>query len=321
MTNDKKILKLGIIGLSEGNGHPYSWSAIFNGYRPELMADCGFPVIPDYLAQQLWPEASIPQSVVTHIWTQDSAVSQKIAQATYIDHIVENMEELVECVDAILLARDDAEHHIEMSAPFLAAGLPIYIDKPICLSLTDLDRLYQLQQYPGQIFSCSALRYGNEFILTDSERDDIGKLVYIQAVTPKDWDRYSVHIIEPLLHIIGDQGMLVSSERFFQEKHPGDNSQGVCTTYYTWESGLQASVTAMGKLPVPISLRIIGEKGFKDLVFQDAFSAFKAALNDFVDGVIQKDQRTPYEFMHKSVDMIERGRPTFEDAKCHLVSY
>ena len=24
-------LKLGIIGLSEGNGHPYSWSAIFNG--------------------------------------------------------------------------------------------------------------------------------------------------------------------------------------------------------------------------------------------------------------------------------------------------
>ena len=25
-------LKLGVIGLSEGNGHPYSWSAIFNGY-------------------------------------------------------------------------------------------------------------------------------------------------------------------------------------------------------------------------------------------------------------------------------------------------
>ena len=26
------ILNLGVIGLSEGNGHPYSWSAIFNGY-------------------------------------------------------------------------------------------------------------------------------------------------------------------------------------------------------------------------------------------------------------------------------------------------
>ena len=28
----KTNLKLGIIGISNGNGHPYSWSAIFNGY-------------------------------------------------------------------------------------------------------------------------------------------------------------------------------------------------------------------------------------------------------------------------------------------------
>jgi hypothetical protein len=27
-----KKIKLGIIGASKGNGHPYSWSAIFNGY-------------------------------------------------------------------------------------------------------------------------------------------------------------------------------------------------------------------------------------------------------------------------------------------------
>ena len=32
------MYKLGIIGLSPGNGHPYSWSAIFNGYSKEKMA-------------------------------------------------------------------------------------------------------------------------------------------------------------------------------------------------------------------------------------------------------------------------------------------
>ena len=47
-----KSLKLGVIGLSEGNGHPYSWSAIFNGYDPEYMKDCPWEVIPEYLSKQ-----------------------------------------------------------------------------------------------------------------------------------------------------------------------------------------------------------------------------------------------------------------------------
>ena len=29
----RKILKIGMIGYNEGNGHPYSYSAIFNGYN------------------------------------------------------------------------------------------------------------------------------------------------------------------------------------------------------------------------------------------------------------------------------------------------
>ncbi len=41
-------LTLGIIGSSSGNGHPYSWSAIFNGYDKSLMNDCPFDVIPKY---------------------------------------------------------------------------------------------------------------------------------------------------------------------------------------------------------------------------------------------------------------------------------
>lgn len=30
-----KELKIGILGMTEGNGHPYSWSAMFNGFDPE----------------------------------------------------------------------------------------------------------------------------------------------------------------------------------------------------------------------------------------------------------------------------------------------
>lgn len=38
--DEKEMIKLGIIGKCENNGHPYSWSAIINGnYNEKAMAD------------------------------------------------------------------------------------------------------------------------------------------------------------------------------------------------------------------------------------------------------------------------------------------
>ena len=44
-----KELNIGMIGISDGNGHPYSWSAIFNGYDHKNMKDCKYPAIINYL--------------------------------------------------------------------------------------------------------------------------------------------------------------------------------------------------------------------------------------------------------------------------------
>ena len=106
-------LKLGIIGLSDGNGHPYSWSAIFNGYNPEAMESCGFPVIPRYLEKQKWPESRIPNAEVIAIWTQDPNLSAHIAEAANT-FIAPRPEDIIGKVDAVLLARDDAENHLSL---------------------------------------------------------------------------------------------------------------------------------------------------------------------------------------------------------------
>ena len=31
LVRDVQAIRLGVIGMTEGNGHPYSWSAILNG--------------------------------------------------------------------------------------------------------------------------------------------------------------------------------------------------------------------------------------------------------------------------------------------------
>lgn len=292
-------LKLGVIGMSPGNGHPYSWSAIFNGYAPSVMESCGFPVIPRYLERQSWPADRIVEGNVTHVWTQDEAVSRHIARATYIAHVATRPEDMIGMVDAILLARDDAEAHYELAVPFLRAGLPIYIDKPISLSLAELERLYALQQYPGQIFTCSALRYAKEFHLDQSEREALGSLQFVEAIVPKDWDKYAIHAIEPLLTIIGARGEISRSQVW--------RVGGVTRLQVLWSDGMQAAISAVNAA-APIALRMVGERGWRNMVFVDTFHAFKAALTDFVGGVLQREVRSDPQFVRRTIELIELGR-------------
>ena len=111
------MLQLGMMGMSPGNGHPYSWSAIINGdYDEKAMANCGYAGIPVYLAANR-DTLGIEGAQVTHVWTQDQTISMHIAAASKIDTIVAHPEDMIGKVDAVLLARDDPENYLNPSAP------------------------------------------------------------------------------------------------------------------------------------------------------------------------------------------------------------
>ena len=77
-------MKIGIIGQNEGNGHPYSFSAIFNGYdKKNLIKHCPFSLIKDYLPKYQTDNNIIKKAKVTHIWTQDKSISKKIAKVSF----------------------------------------------------------------------------------------------------------------------------------------------------------------------------------------------------------------------------------------------
>jgi predicted dehydrogenase len=293
-------LKLGVIGMSPGNGHPYSWSAIFNGYDPVAMEDCGFPVIPRYLEKQKFPTDAIAEAKVTHVWAQEKLIAKHIAKAALIINVVDHYTDMIGQVDGVLLARDDAETHFEFTQPFLDAGMPIYIDKPLALSVRDAKSLIDRQQYHGQIFSCSALRYAQEFRISERELAQLGQLNHIHATVPKDWDKYAVHVIEPLLLLAPNRGALSHSK----VTHSGDAT----TLAVEYNSGFRALVSTMGASHAPLTLRLMGELGWKDLFFQDTYAAFKGALFDFAQGIINKDVRIETEFMLEVVGLIEAGR-------------
>jgi glutamate-1-semialdehyde 2,1-aminomutase len=292
-------LRLGIVGMSEGNGHPYSWSAIINGYDSAAMAECPFASIPAYLAERSFPQDQLAGAEVTHVWTQSPTLSAHIASAARIPHVVGELPHMVGEVDALLLARDDAEHHRTLSAPFLRAGLPVYLDKPAALSVRDLDELYALTPDPRQIFSCSALRFAEELRLSDAEAARLGALRRVVGVTPKSWERYAAHVIDPVISFVRPGAVANSDVRA---------EGGAVRLRVRWESGLIGEFEATGQEHGEIALTYVGERASVRKVFVDSFSAFRAALQLFLNDVRQNRSAIGYEHLRELVSLIELGR-------------
>lgn len=293
------MLKLGIIGLSEGNGHPYSWSAICNGYDVEAMKNCPFPVIPEYLAQEQWPAAQIPDVQVTHIWTQDPSISKKVAKATLIPYIADTLEDMAASVDAVLLARDDAENHVEMAMPFLEAGICIFIDKPLALSIKDAERMLAAQKQQDQLFSCSSLRFSQDLELSGQERKDMGKINYVEACVPKYWNTYAVHNLEPIIAQLPDRGKLKNVTAF--EKN------GIKTVYIEWDN-VAANIKVTGTTPSPLFIKFMGENQQVVKEFSDSFYSFKRSLEAFIGVINKKQKNIPRAETLEIVEIIEKGR-------------
>lgn len=295
----KDKYKLGVIGLSEGNGHPYSWSAIFNGYNASFMNDCGFPVIPEYLSKQKFPESTIKNAIVTHVWTQDLSISRHIANATNILHVCESLEEMIGQIDAVLLARDDAENHLKMARPFLENGLPIFIDKPLAFSLSSMEDLIDLQQYDGQIFTCSSLRYSNELYLTDDEKNKIGNIDFIQAQISKSWDKYAIHLIEPIIAGNPLRGRLRNIKVIKKDQ--------ITKVIVIWEN-FEAEIGTFGPYIVPLNINYFGRKTNIVKSFSDTYNTFKKSLMAFVSSFCREQIPIPRNETREIIQIIEEVR-------------
>lgn len=294
-------IRLGVIGLSAGNGHPYSWSAIFNGYDPVWMERCGFPVIPQYLGAQRFPEAAIAGARVTHVWTQDPEITELVAKAALIPTRVARPEDMIGEIDAVLLARDDPESHRELAEPFLRAGLPIYIDKPLATTVAEAEAILAMETYPGQVFTCSAMRYAREFVPSEEVFSKIGRVRLVQASATKDWDKYAVHVVEPALAAVPERGALAGA-------HVLDHD-GIRIVSAEWDGGLKTIFSVHGELlSTPFWIRLIGDSGYHDMVFQDTFAAFKRALEAFIGSVRSRAPAIEREFVLDVVRVIEAGR-------------
>ena len=270
------MLKLGVMGMSEANQHPYSWSAIVNGdYDADLMAACGSPHPPAYLAANR-DTLGVDGAEVTHIWTQDRRVSEHCARACGIAHVVDRIEDLAGPVDGVLLLRDDPENHVAMAKPLIDAGVPLFIDKPLAFRRTDLDYFAAERARGRHIASCSSMRYSAGVQAGRAQMAGVGEVLLAVAVGKKDWRKYAVHYLEGLMALLGDP-------KADAVTHVSGKS-GRDVAYVEFANGALATIHVFMDIAPAGELNVYGTRGHLSVDHGGAYTMFRNNIEQVVKG-------------------------------------
>lgn len=134
---------------------------------------------------------------VTRVWGEPDA--HGLAEAHGIERVVADPGEMLVVDDA-----GGGAAHAGLARPFLEAGLPTFIDKPMTLDVREAAELFDLAEARGAaMMSASALRYAVEL---DSFRERVralGPISSVVSVGPGDWYYYGIHAVEMYQAVIG----------------------------------------------------------------------------------------------------------------------
>lgn len=287
MAEKKKEFKLAMLGMVEGNGHPYSWTAIINGdYNREEMDKCPYAGIPAYLNGQPKENLGIDGAKVTHIWTDDPKDAEHVAKAAIIPNVMEKATDCIGEVDAVVISTDKGFEHVERAKAFVEAGLPIFVDKPMVDNEEDLYTFCDWIKNGAKILSSSAMRYAKAFKPYHRNIHEIGELRFGLVPMAKKWETYGIHAAESIYPIVGPG--------FVSVRNTGTYERNV--VHIKHECGADIVIpTTKDMFGAFGNMMLCGTKDTLQLNSKDTFTTFKAQLQAYVDFLHTDVRPFPFE--------------------------
>ena len=189
------VMRIGMIGFSEGNGHPYSFSAIVNGYDKIAFSSSGWDVIANYLDLRAEADFGFDGIAVTHAWSQCLASTRKLCKSCHIGVACDDLSDMFGEVDAVIIARDDWESHHELAIPFLERGCSVFVDKPLTLNEAQLTE-FENFLHERKLMSCSGFRFSTEISSIKHDLKAIGPVRTIVGSVVNDIEKYGIHLVD-----------------------------------------------------------------------------------------------------------------------------
>ena len=125
--------------------------------------------------------------------------------------ILEKPEQLIGMIDGVLVESNDGQVHRERALPFIEAGIPTWIDKPLACSTKDAIALVEAaQKHNVPLLSASSLRFDVTVQDVKDRRDELGAVYGVDAFSPATqhernpgFFHYGVHGVEIVFSLMG----------------------------------------------------------------------------------------------------------------------
>lgn len=155
--------------------------------------------------------------------------------------IADSLEEMAPLVDVGFIQSCNWDKHLDQAMPFLRAGKPVFIDKPIVGSMADVARLRKLVTEGAKIMGASCIRYTHEvqeFLAMDSQ--ERGDVLTVFGTCGVDEFNYSIHIVETICELAGAKAIEC---QFLGEASSagGHRCQSYCITYENNVQGIYST--------------------------------------------------------------------------------
>lgn len=269
--------KIGLVGAK--NFHGMSFSELINGASEELMEK--FHWGPRYKKQDNMGAA------ITHVWDAKQEDAEESAKVCGIGTVAERMEDMIGQVDGVIVSDDVTLKHQRRSIPFLKAGVPTFIDKPLAPVLKEAQELVTLaKKYKTPLMSCSALRFAKETEDFRAGKDNIGQIL-TGVVVCREWGGnliyYGIHALEMLYSLVGS-GVRSAS-------NAGRGGEDLVSLSY--RDGRRFAIIAYQKIKCSFQVSLFGTEGQKTIVVADSTYYYSQMLRTFIKMVETKVEPIP----------------------------
>jgi len=234
---------------------------------------------------------------VVAIFGSDREQAESIARTAAINQVAASPEAMVPEVDAAIIVDRDGGLHRGHAAPFLAAGMPVLVDKPLATSVADAEAILKMARKTGSpLTSYSSLRWCTGTRKLQAELRSFGSKRLAVVSGPCDIHSqygghffYGIHIVEISLALFpGTIGRL----RAVQGSH-------VVTVVMESEDG-----------PM-ITLHLLDPSGTGD-AWSYPFHASVFGTTGFAAAPIENEADL-YQALNRFLGMIETGKPVLSD--------
>lgn len=245
--------------------------------------------------------ALIDDSPVTMIWgREDTERVEHLARHHGVPTVARAPGELIGEVDGVLIIddTDGGAFHAELAMPFLEAGVPTFIDKPMALTWQDANALFTTAlRHDAPLFSSSALAFASERKPFQAELDRIGTLSSIVSVGPGDWYYYGVHAVEMLGTVTKARAQRVHRFAYAQ--------RDVVVVEYS--DGPSAVVQTLRDAAYVFHLTAYGAEGHASMDVSDAEGFYGNQMQAFVEMVRTETAPIPPEQTLDVLAILEAG--------------